>query len=178
MSNLAFAHLPCSSNLPHKHTHTHTLVTKFEAKLKNHHPDHFDTPHAQRRTKIEREGTHHQEQTPTRAPQITLKKMLANNTLKARTLLRLISGSVLTLTQARKQGHLIEISCPMCGEPDTVPHRIHTCFCSATTGDKLTYPTTISQQRGLHMLPPIPQAPPGYILSFLARRRLHDPVHL
>jgi hypothetical protein len=44
--------------------YTCTLVTKFETKLTNHHPDHYDTAHAIRRTNIEQEGTHHQEQIP------------------------------------------------------------------------------------------------------------------
>jgi hypothetical protein len=155
--------------------YTNTLVTKFETKLKNHHPDHFDTAHAHRRTNIEQEGTQRQEQTPTKAIQITLRKMSTANTLKARTLLRLISGSVLTRTQARTQGHLIEITCPMCGEPDTIAHRIHTCFCSTTVDDEMTYPTTISQRRGLYMLPPILKAPPEYILAFYHDGHPTDP---
>jgi hypothetical protein len=101
--------------------------------------------------------------------------MSSSNTLKAKTMLRLISGSVLTRAQARKQGHLIEINCPMCGEPDTVAHRIHTSFCSATTDDKLDYPTSISKQRGMYMLPPIPKAPPGFILAFCQDGQPTDP---
>jgi hypothetical protein len=146
--------------------YTQTLVAKSETRLKNHHPDHYDTAYV---------ATHHYEQLPVRAIQMTLSKLGSANTLKARTMLRLISGSVLTRTQARKQGHLIEINCPMCGEADTVEHRIHSCFCSAICEDKLVYPTSISRQRGIYMLPPVPKAPEGFILAFYHDGLLVDP---
>jgi hypothetical protein len=159
------------------HAYTQALTIKYETKLKNHHPDHYDTAHDQRRTRIKAEGTHLQEQTPIRAIQITFRKM-AGSTLKVRTLLRLISGSVLTRTQARKQGHPLEVTCPMCGELDTISHRIHTCFCSSPTEDTTTYPTSISYQRALHMLPPCPQGPRRVHPCVLPTWRTGQPLHL
>jgi hypothetical protein len=53
----------------------------------------------------------------------------------------------------------------MCGEADTVEHRIHSCFCSAIE-DNLAYPTSISRQRAIFMLPSVLKASEGYILAF------------
>jgi predicted RNA-binding Zn-ribbon protein involved in translation (DUF1610 family) len=147
--------------------YTQVLVDKFETKLKNHHPDHYDPAYAARRMALNLQVTpYHHEQVPIRAIQITLSKLGSANTLKARTMLRLISGSVLTRVHARKQGHLVEANCPMCGEPDTVEHRVHSCFCSAIDQDKPPYLSSVSSQRGIHMLPPVPKAPGDFILAF------------
>lgn len=145
--------------------YTQVLTTKFETKLKNSHPDHYDTVHELRHTNIATNGNYLQEQTTERAIQIAFRKA-STNTLKARTLLRIISSSILTRAQARKQSHFLEITCPMCGEPESVSHRMHTCFCSAPPEDTHTYPTSISYQRASHMPPPIPKAPEEFILAF------------
>jgi hypothetical protein len=78
--------------------YTQTLVTKFESKLKSHHPDHYDLAKVTRRLAIDHQATRHHEQVPARAIQLTLSKLGSANTLKARTMLHLISGSVLTRT--------------------------------------------------------------------------------